>query len=169
MTTIRAARQSDAESMGRIFHAAAMAGWSGFLPVEELAARKPDGTPYVQAIRALETTVFVAENTDGEVVGFAITRQSLDADAARGTAELHMFYVHPDHWGQGAARHLMAEVLRSFQEQGYREATLWTALDNHRPRAFYRTSGWSLDGRRRSTTRYGVTFTELRHRIHCVA
>ncbi|GAA3754231.1 ribosomal protein S18 acetylase RimI-like enzyme [Spinactinospora alkalitolerans] len=163
MTTVRPARSDDARAMSEIFHAAAAVGWAHFLPGGELAAEPLRPEVYAAALRAPEVTVFAAEH-GGRVVGFAVTRESQDGDADRGVAELHMLYVHPDAWGGGAARLLMAQALAHFRSGGYAEATLWTAVDNHRPRAFYERHGWVPDGTRRSKTRFGVTFTELRYR-----
>lgn len=150
--------------MSEVFHAAAVSAWSGFLPVDALAAQPLDPALYARAVRAPETTVLVVEDADGTVTGFALVRQSLDTDAARDVGELHMFYAHPDVWGDGSARHLMSAAVAALRARGFRSATLWTAEANHRPRAFFRSRGWLPDGARRSKTRYGVTLTELRHR-----
>ncbi|GAB3210237.1 Sortase and related acyltransferases [Marinactinospora thermotolerans DSM 45154] len=150
--------------MSEIFHAAGLAAWSGFLPEEELRAEALRPQMFDQAIRAFETTVRVAVDGD-RVTAFAVLRPSADNDAEAKVGELHMFYAHPRVWGTGVARLLMADALARLRAAGYRAATLWTAEENHRPRAFYRSTGWRLDGARRSKTRHGVVFTELRHRI----
>lgn len=176
---VRSAQPGDAEAMAEVFREAGAVGWRHFLPEEELRAEPPRPGVYAAGIGAPETRVFVAEAAGpeygdaygphgrpcGRIAGFALWRPPTDPAAPCDEAELHLFYVHPDHWGDGTARLLMGAVLRSMRSEGRRRATLWTAEPNHRPRAFYRREGWAPDGGRRSKTRNGVTFTELRYAL----
>ncbi|ASU84979.1 GNAT family N-acetyltransferase [Nocardiopsis gilva YIM 90087] len=164
MPSIRPARHGDCLSLSEVFHAAGLAGWSHFLPPERLRAERLKEEMFVQAVRAPEATVQVSES-DGLITGFALTRPSADRDAGAGTGELHMFYVHPSAWGTGTADRLMDAALGDLTRRGFAWATLWTAEDNQRPRAFYTRRDWAVDGATRSKTRYGVTFTELRYGI----
>jgi hypothetical protein len=59
----------------------------------------------------------------------------------------------------------MRAALDTLRARAYREAILWTAEENRRPRRIYEAAGWILDGARRSKTFLGVTLTELRYRI----
>lgn len=163
---VRGAEPGDAEAMAEVFREAGAVGWRHFLPEEELRAEPLRPGVYTAGISAPETRVFVAEDpSSGRIAGFALWRPPTDPAAPCGEAELHLFYVHPDHWGDGTARLLMEAVLRSMRSEGRRRATLWTAELNHRPRAFYRREGWEPDGGRRSKTRNGITFTELRYAL----
>lgn len=83
----------------------------------------------------------------------------------RPTGELDLIYTSPSVWGRGFGRALMASALDRLRSDGYREATLWTAELNARPRRFYEMVGWRLDGARRTKTALGTTFTEVRYRI----
>ncbi|MFC7329812.1 GNAT family N-acetyltransferase [Marinactinospora rubrisoli] len=167
MATVRPARREDAEAMDEIFRAAALAAWSHFMPEEGLRVEPRRPKMYEQAVRAPEVNVLVAEDA-GRVRGFAVVRESRDADGGRGVGELHMCYAHPNAWGTGVAPALMTAALARLRARGCRTATLWTAERNHRARAFYRRSGWALDGTSRSKTRLGVTFTEHRFRVDLV-
>ncbi|MDA2803559.1 GNAT family N-acetyltransferase [Nocardiopsis suaedae] len=183
---VRGARPGDAEAMAEVFREAGAAGWRHFLPEEELRAEPLRPGVYAAGIGAPETRVFVAEAASaeaastgaasadgggadgppsGRIAGFALWRPPVDPAAPCDEAELHLFYAHPDHWGDGTARLLMDAVLASMRSEGRRRATLWTAELNHRPRAFYQREGWEPDGGRRSKTRNGVTFTELRYAL----
>jgi GNAT superfamily N-acetyltransferase len=100
------------------------------------------------------------------VVGFAIVRPGGDEDTDEATVgELDGFYTHPSVWGQGVGRSLLGEALAFARQAGFREATLWTAEANHRPRRIYERAGWQLDGARRDRTHLGVPFVELRYRL----
>lgn len=166
---VRSAETGDAEAMAEVFRAAGAAGWSHFLPEEELRSEPLRTAVFAAGISAPETRVLVAEQAPraeggaGGIAGFTLWRPPIGPAASADEAELHLFYVHPDHWGDGTARLLMDEAVRSMRAQGRRRAHLWTAEPNHRPRAFYAREGWTPDGGRRSKTRNGVTFTELRY------
>lgn len=170
MPPLRIAVEGDAQVMGEVFHAAGAAAWGHFISVEALKAEPVKPEMFLQHIREPQAVVRVADPEQaGEgatpVAGFVITRRSADEGAGPDTGELHMCYVHPDAWGSGIASTLMASALADLRGAGYQRATLWTAEANHRPRAFYERHGWTLDGARRSKTRLGSTFTELRYAI----
>jgi GNAT superfamily N-acetyltransferase len=101
----------------------------------------------------------------GEVAGFAILRPSDDDDADEQVGELDGFYVTPAAWGRGVGRTLLAATLHRLRADGFHEATLWTAAENHRPRRIYETGGWSPDGVTRHRQLFGAEFDEVRYRI----
>ncbi len=102
---------------------------------------------------------------EAKVVGFAMLRPSGDDDADGEIGELDGFYVVPDAWGRGVGRALMSETLERLRADGFREATLWTAVENHRPRRIYELGGWRLDGTSRHRQIFGAEFEEVRYRI----
>ena len=148
-----------------IKHDAGVAAWGHILPqavIEEL----PFPERWAAAIEATDPRVQVLIVEAGsEPVGFAITRPSGDADAAAATGELDGFYVHPASWGLGAGRALLGAAVAGLREAGFRDATLWTAAENHRPRRIYETAGWRTDGTDRHREFDGVEFVEVRYRI----
>ena len=48
---------------------------------------------------------------------------------------------------------------------GFAEATLWTSVDNHRPRRIYEVAGLDTDGTTRDKPWRGASWRELRYRI----
>jgi GNAT superfamily N-acetyltransferase len=153
--------------MAEVYVAAAREGWAHMYPAHGLAQLR---TPDARMVAEIESpsprrSVLVAE-LDGVVVGFAVVRRSEDEDADSETVgELDTFYSHPVVWGRGVGRALMREALAAMQCAGFREATLWTAEANDRPRAIYEAAGWRTDGAVKEKTYLGVSFKELRHRI----
>jgi GNAT superfamily N-acetyltransferase len=163
--TIRRASAADLAAMVRIKHGAGLAAWPHILPpdvIEEL----PFPARWEAAIESGEprTSVLLAE-LSGRFVAFAITRPSGDDDALPETGELDAFYADPTVWGAGAGRALLSAAAAALQEAGFRDATLWTAELNHRPRRIYEAAGWRLDGTERQRSFGGVEFTELRYRF----
>jgi GNAT superfamily N-acetyltransferase len=58
---------------------------------------------------------------DGRVVAFAAFGPPAQAESAR-AGEIHALYAHPDAWGTGAGRALMAAVLDDLRSSGCAEA-----------------------------------------------
>ncbi|MDQ2853989.1 MAG: GNAT family N-acetyltransferase [Chloroflexota bacterium] len=162
---IRPATIADLPAMASIKHDAGMAAWPHILPV-----------PVIQSLPFLERWTAAVSSSDprasalvadleGRVVGFAITRPSGDEDAERATGELDGYYTDPRAWGTGAGRALLAAATVALGEAGFRDATLWTAAENHRPRRIYETAGWRVDGADRHRILGDVAFVEVRYRI----
>ena len=162
---IRAAGPGDLPALVTIRHDAGVAAWLHILPGEVFEAI-PFPERWAAAVTGGEPRagVLVAE-LDGRVVGFAITRPSRDDDAAPDTGELDGFFTEPGTWGAGVGRALLAAATLALRDAGFRDATLWTAALNHRPRRIYEKAGWRLDGADRRRSFGGVEFTELRYRI----
>jgi ribosomal protein S18 acetylase RimI-like enzyme len=100
----------------------------------------------------------------GEVVGFVNVGAAREEDVA-GLGELFAIYVHPDAWGYGAGRALMAEALARLRAEGFPEAILWVLEDNPRTRRFYELAGWHADGAVKDEEWLGTVIREARHRI----
>ena len=151
--------------MKAIKHDAGVAAWGHILPpavIETLpfpdrwGAAIEDSDPRVQ--------VLIGE-AGGQARGFAVTRPSGDDDAVAVTGELDAFFVDPASWGIGVGRGLLAAAVIALRDAGFRDATLWTAAENHRPRRIYELAGWRTDGTERRRSFEGVEFIELRYRI----
>jgi GNAT superfamily N-acetyltransferase len=162
---LRYASYEDLEAMSDAKHAAGIAAWAHIFPAETLERFSwPERWSRAIGDRDARSAVFVADD-NGEVVGFAIVRPSGDEDADDSIGELDGLYAHPSVWGRGAGRELLGKAVAFLRDAGFREATLWTAEENHRPRRIYETAGWSIDGMARQRSFDGVEFAELRYRI----
>ncbi|HBZ71700.1 MAG TPA: GNAT family N-acetyltransferase [Deltaproteobacteria bacterium] len=160
---VRPARPGDGAAMAEIFVEAARTAWAHFLPPTRLALLRSPAERWERG--GTDEVTLVAEQA-GQVVAFAVVRRSDDADAdPLRTGELDTFYALPSRWGCGVGQVLLGAALEALRAGGYREATLWTAEQNERPRRIYEAAGWELDGAQRLKTFLGVEFTELRYRI----
>lgn len=77
----------------------------------------------------------------GEVIGIAMAGPPLDDDASW-PSQLYLLYVLSAFHGRGAGGALLDAVIEPTQA-----AALWVADPNPRAQAFYRKSGFRLDGR----------------------
>ena len=103
------------------------------------AARKRFWTAALTDERYRGNRAAVAE-TDGELVGIAMSGPPLDA-AAAWARQLYVLYVRAADHGTGAGQALLEAVVDPGES-----AALWVADPNPRAQAFYRKHGFVADG-----------------------
>ncbi len=145
---IREAEPSDAEAIARIHVRSWQAAYRGQLSDAYLDSLSVEDRLELHR-RMLEDPgerrSWVAEE-GGQVVGFAVTGPSQDADADHRTGELYAVYLDPDRFGRGIGKRLCDHALADLRERGFRVATLWVLATNERARRFYEREGWRADG-----------------------
>jgi ribosomal protein S18 acetylase RimI-like enzyme len=111
--------------------------------------------------------VFVAENTQGEIVGFSALGASRDADANPKTAELVAIYVHPEKWREGIGRALLSASLDQLRKLQIDQVTLWVLEGNQRARSFYESFGFIQDGGMKDDDHWkSFAVREIRYRLN---
>ena len=65
---------------------------------------------------------------------------------AAGEGEIRAIYVHPAHWGKGAAEILFRSALKNLYIAGYNSVYLWVLKENGRARRFYEKMGLQASG-----------------------
>ena len=108
--------------------------------------------------------VWIAEQA-GQMVGFAVTEPSRDADVPPSTGELSLIYLEQDAAGKGIGRVLFAHAVDDLRQRGYAQAMLWVLETNARARRFYEAAGWRVDGASKTEERPGALLREVRYRI----
>ena len=93
------------------------------------------------------------------VVGFC----HADGSADEGWGEIFSIYVHPDHWGEGHGRGLLAAGETTLRSYGHDRALLWVLEANERARRVYERHGWAVGKPIRVEEIGGVQVTELRY------
>ena len=109
--------------------------------------------------------VFVAEDEDGIVFGFASgsPRERFSRGLREYEGELKTVYVLPSHQGTGAGRQLVGAVARHLAEIGVPSMLLWAFEENRPTRRFYESlggvpvaeDGFELGGARLTEVAYG--------------
>jgi GNAT superfamily N-acetyltransferase len=82
--------------------------------------------------------MFVAENDDGEIVGFASGSLESDVDGFEGS--LNTLYVLDDYQGEGIGSMLVIAVAERFKELNVNGMVIWTYTENP-SRGFYEHLG----------------------------
>jgi GNAT superfamily N-acetyltransferase len=95
-------------------------------------------------------SMLVAEDDDGELLGFAGCGESRDPGAGPETGEVQTLFVAAGRWRAGVGRALMAAALADLAARGHTEATVWSFAANERANAFYEAHGFTRDGAERT-------------------
>jgi GNAT superfamily N-acetyltransferase len=169
-TIIRRAVVRDAEAIAGLHIRSWQHTYRGMLPDRFLDGLSEGQDQRVEAARnglaneGAEVRTWVAERAD-QVVGFAITGPSRDADAPPTTGEVVAIYLEPAVVGTGIGRALFEHAVADLRARGYQEATLWVLEMNSRARRFYEAAGWRPDGATKTEERPGAVFHEVRYRL----
>lgn len=168
---VRAARPEDAGAIARIHIRTWQVAYAHVFPAEGLDQLSDGLDRRIGFWRGIiespppRSRTLVAD-VDDVVVGFASVGPTREDDLdPENAGELYAIYVSPEAWGKGAGQALMAELLASLRDEGFREAMLWVLEDNPRTRRFYEQAGWRTDGVVRSETFLETQVREVRYRI----
>lgn len=168
--TIRQATVDDAEALARLHVRSWQWAYRGQLPDEYLDRMPETMDRRIAARRAGLTDMppeqrwWIAEQA-GQMVGFAVTEPSRDADAPPSTGELSLIYLEQDAAGKGIGRQLFAYAVDDLRQRGYTQAILWVLETNARARRFYEAAGWSADGASKTEEWPSVVLREVRYTI----
>ena len=111
--------------------------------------------------------ILVAENIEGDIVGFSALGRSRDADAKPNTGEITAIYIHPDQWRKGIGCALLSASLDQFRKCGFDQVTLWVLEGNQRARSFYESFGFLQDGTIKDDEYWkSLTVREVRYRLN---
>ncbi|WP_158881784.1 GNAT family N-acetyltransferase [Rhodanobacter sp. L36] len=89
--------------------------------------------------------LFVAEDTDGERVGFVELHKTQDFFTGRSNCHVHNIVVAPGHDGRGVGRALMTHAETWAREHHCSLMTLAVFPGNERARALYESCGYGTD------------------------
>jgi GNAT superfamily N-acetyltransferase len=144
---IREAVLTDAPGIARVHVDTWRSTYRGIVPDELLA-----NLSYEARERMWDTAishandsnfVYVAEDTQERIVGFASGGTSQSGDPAY-TGELYAIYVLQEAQGKGVGRGLFGEVVQRLARSGIHSMILWVFRDNHSSRRFYEAMGGKL-------------------------
>ena len=165
----RVAAVKDAAAIAQIHVWSWQQAYRGLLPQEFLdaldpASRTPSWRRSITNQSPPTRACLVIADTE-QILGFAHICPTRDDDAQNNAVgELASIYLHPDAWGDGLGRQLMAEALELLREAGNAEVTLWVLQGNARAIHFYEADDWSPDGATKEATIADATVTEVRYR-----
>ncbi|MEM9518243.1 MAG: GNAT family N-acetyltransferase [Actinomycetota bacterium] len=165
--TVRTARRSDADAMGRVHVESWQAAYVGIVSQTHLDGLDSNqrAENWREAISATPNPThgrrLVAE-LSGEVVGIALVVP--DRSGTDATGEIPILYVHPTAWGAGVGYALLAECEAELVRRGFESGLLWVLADNERARRFYERQGWTADGGEQRDSIGGIELTEVRYR-----
>lgn len=116
------------------------------------------------ALRARDDTdggVLIAQDEDGQVIGFTKVGPSCDDDMPD-AGEVYQLYVLAEWYGKGVGYRLMQEGRRMLVDDGFDTIVLWVLEGNERAIAFYERQGFVADGHVKAMPKLGDGVTAKR-------
>ena len=163
MALIRPAEPADAEAIGQVHVISWRETYTGIMPERVLARLSVEQRARMWRTMldrpAPASAVFVAEDDEGEVVGFASCgpQRTPTLDFA---GEYYALYVLEAAQRQGIGRTLMAAMSNHLSRAGLVSASLWVVRDNARAVRFYERFGGVLVGTQEES-RDGYVLSEV--------
>lgn len=157
---IRPAHRDDALPMARVFVNTFIDTYHGVMSEEWLQKRRQEWRyelfaddwqkliDKIAAGNAPRSLIYVAEDTGGEVVGFALTRPSKSETVGDDVAELDLLYINTNRQRQGIGRALVLATAAHLVELGVSTLQILTPVDHAQGRAFYDKLGGRIVGAR---------------------
>ncbi len=181
---VRWGRVEDAQALAAVHVRAWQEGYAGLLPQDLLDGLRPQDrlprwTSTLSAADPPRSGTLVAEGELPGGVGTMVeglvgflqlgpARDPVEPAGSSGAAapdesvgEVMSCYVDPAAWRHGVGRALMTAALEALAEAGHDRASLWVLEGNDRAIAFYRRTGWVLDGTRKGDVVGGRDIADL--------
>jgi ribosomal protein S18 acetylase RimI-like enzyme len=167
MAQVRKATVEDASGIAHVHVCSWQVAYRGHMPdefLDDLDVEKRTNM-WRELTQDPDKIIFVAEDSESNIEGFAALGGSRDADASPSTAEVSAIYVHPEKWGKGIGRALLSASLDQVQKRDFDQITLWVLEANQRARSFYQSFGFLQDGAIKDDDHWkSFTVREVRYR-----
>ncbi|KOP80620.1 GNAT family acetyltransferase [Lysinibacillus sp. FJAT-14745] len=138
---IRQANIKDAQGIGKVHVDSWRTTYKGILPDDFLNNLSYEQRTELWKRNISDATnyVLVAENEQGEIIGFA-TGGTRKTNSAPNATDLTSIYLLEEYQGTGIGKHLLKEIFTYFKQQGY-EKVFVEVLAENKTRYFYEYFG----------------------------
>lgn len=159
---IRKATLADAKGIARVHVDSWIATYRSIVPDTYLDQLNYDTREQLWKENLKANNNFVAENDDGELIGFADGGKERTGKYAALKGELYSIYILPEYQGKSIGSSLMKKVVHHLKENGLNSMLIWV-LEENLSRGFYEKMGGkevdrktlSISGKELSEIAYG--------------
>jgi ribosomal protein S18 acetylase RimI-like enzyme len=165
---VRKATVEDAAAIAFVHVHSWQVAYRGHIPDEFLDSLNVEerANMWRQLTQDPDKIILVAQDREGNVVGFSALGSSRDADANPNTVEVLAIYVHPEKWQKGIGHALLSASLDQIRNSEFDQVTLWVLEANQRARSFYESFGFVRDGVVKDADHWkSFAVRELRYRL----
>lgn len=159
---IRKATLADAKGIARVHVDSWIATYRNIVPDTYLDQLSYEAREQLWKENLKANNNFVAENDDGEIIGFADGGKERTGKYAALQGELYSIYILPEYQAKGIGRSLIKRVVEHLKENGQHSLLIWVLEDNP-SRGFYEKMGGkevdrktlSISGKKLTEIAYG--------------
>ncbi|WP_306421198.1 GNAT family N-acetyltransferase [Robertmurraya sp. DFI.2.37] len=141
MMIIREAALSDAEGIAKVHVDSWRTTYKGIVSdvfLEQLSYKKRTKS-WIENIQRLDNYVVVAENDDGQIVGFADGGKR-ESNLIEHSGDLTAIYILEEYQGKGIGKKLVGKLSEHFKKLGYKKIFV-EVLEDNKSRLFYEKLG----------------------------
>lgn len=142
---IRKAVTGDARGIAEVHVDSWLSTYRSIVPDDYLDSLTYEGREQSWKRGLLQDGIFVAEDTNGKIIGFATGGKERSGDYPDVEGELYAIYLLKDLQTKGTGRALTAAVATDLLEKGIRSMLVWVLADNPSRRFYERMGGKLLD------------------------
>ena len=143
MIVVREAKISDASLIAKVHVDTRRATYKGIIPDGQLLKRTYEDTEngWVNRISDPHTSefIFVAENNEGEIVGFTSTSTNSEEDGF--DSILSTLYISENYQRQGIGQSLVRVAVKKLKEQHVKSLIVWVFAENPSKKFYERLGG----------------------------
>ncbi|SOC44677.1 GNAT family N-acetyltransferase [Ureibacillus acetophenoni] len=142
--TIRLAKLEDAEGIAKVHVDSWRTTYEGIIPQEFLNNLSYDKRAelWIRNITKPETHIYVAENAEGKIVGFADFWKR-ETNTVPNSTDLTSIYLLKEYQGQGLGKKLLEQLFLQIKQLGY-EKVFVEVLEENKTCSFYERYGAKL-------------------------
>ncbi|KGR76546.1 GNAT family N-acetyltransferase [Ureibacillus manganicus] len=141
---IRKATKDDAKGIAKVHVDSWRTTYKGIISEEFLnnLSYEQRTELWIRNLSQTENYVIVAENSEGEIVGFAVFAKR-ETNTVSNSTDLTSIYLLEEYQGKGIGKALLKELFSQIKQQGY-EKVFVDVLDKNKTCAFYEHYGAKL-------------------------
>lgn len=156
---IRKATLADARGIARVHVDSWIATYKGIVPDAYLNQLSYNTREQLWNENLKDNNNYVAENEDGQIIGFADGGKERTGKYATFEGELYSIYILPHCQEQGIGGSLLGKVVDDIREKGMNSLLVWVLADNRSCGFYEKLGGQEVD--RKTVTISGKELSEI--------
>ena len=142
---IRKAKLEDAAGIAKVHVDGWRTTYKGIVPDTYLASLSYENRERIWTSGIKENNVYIAEDDNGQIVGFAAGGKERTGNYAAYVGELYAVYLLEGHQGKGIGRMLVQSIVEGLLEMELNSMLIWALEENPACRFYESLGGMKID------------------------